>query len=586
VQFKSPSELTLRILEGPRVKLSQVFFDGNSFFPAQHLVKFFRLGEWFNKGDIEESLNKIRHLYQEHGYLRAEIETGELDVSELKQVSYFPVPFRTKKADCMTLHCKVSEGAKYHFGTITYPRNLEFSDSAVPETGELFRESCLTGMKNEIVEHIQQDGRLPKQVRILKRVREGKKQVDITVDAEVYPPLLITRIEFTGNQRFSDSFYRRELELDERSIFHPLDLERSVHQLMKAGTLSELSTEDVELNVDEKRLEVELLFRLNERKRQGIFYSFGPGQYGGLEASVFYSILNLFGLGEALGMEVSAGDITSGFAVQLASRYLFGSDLPISILMGLFSRQTGIRLPGVDHQIFSLLGARETGISGQLSYRVRTKGDVGVAFAYAHRGSETRHFLFTPFLNNSRGVSMANRVSLFRGKEEAWNLRPSFVWKQKPWRSLSLGLRGSHAFFFGNQAPLTERLFIGPDSVRGFSVAGPVGKDNENFTYVGGDTLVAFNSEYSISLAKPLSLVPFLDIGWNPALANVGSYEPSSYIKELPRCSTGPELRVKISRLPQFRLIFSWNPLRLDSEPGLAQFREPGFNFRVGFDHW
>ena len=51
----------------------------------------------------------------------------------------------------------------------------------------------------------------------------------------------------------------------------------------------------------------------------------------------------------------------------------------------------------------------------------------------------------------------------------------------------------------------------------------------------------------------------------------------------LPRCSTGSELRLRLHSFPQFRLILAWNPLRLNLDQVLAQFREPAFNFRVGF---
>ena len=136
------------------------------------------------------------------------------------------------------------------------------------------------------------------------------------------------------------------------------------------------------------------------------------------------------------------------------------------------------------------------------------------------------------------------------------------------------------------QAPLSERLFTGPNTVRGFSLSGPLGIKEETPAYIGGDTLIAFNSEYAVPVAKPVSLVPFLDVGLSTNLAELKENNILTNTNKLPRCSTGSEVRVKVPRLPQLRLIFSWNPFRLDPEPGLAQFREPAFNFRVGLARW
>jgi hypothetical protein len=60
-----------------------------------------------------------------------------------------------------------------------------------------------------------------------------------------------------------------------------------------------------------------------------------------------------------------------------------------------------------------------------------------------------------------------------------------------------------------------------------------------------------------------------------------GRYEDVT--DKLLRSSAGSEMRVKVSRFPHVRLIFSWNPLRLD-DWRFQDFVDLAFNFRVGLD--
>ena len=587
VQFEPSSHgFTLKVSEGPKARLSQVCFEGNKYLSDDHLATFFKLGDWFSQGDVAGSLEGIRKYYENEGFIRAKTEVGPLRVSRRRSISYFPVPFRFKNASCASLKCIISEGPKYHFGEIAFPDGFDLGDLTLPEPGGVFRQDLLARMKAKIIRRFQQEGQLLKKLTLLQEVREDLHCVDVMVDVETYPTLLINRIEFTGNERFPDSFYRRELVIYEKGIFHPADLEQSLLRLSRTGTLEPLAAEDIELTVDEEALEIDVLLRLKERNRQGVLYSFGPGQLGGLEASLVYSILNLVGLGEALGLGVSIGDSSTGVAVQFASHYLLGTDLPVSVVLGLFRQHTGISLPGVDEEILDLLGMKEKGVTGQLNYRLSSKQSVALGLSLAQRDSGTRHLLFSPSLSSGNHWKISQRVSLLKGVENSWNLRPSIDWTQKAWEKLEFRISGSHSFFFGNQEPFSERLFIRPGYVRGFSFAGPLGIRDETPAPVGGDTLISFNSAYAVPVAKPVSLVPFLDMGWISNLTRLDEYKILENTDKLPRCSTGSELRVKVPRLPEVRLIFSWNILRLKPEPSLAQFREPAFNFRIGFDRW
>ena len=106
---------------------------------------------------------------------------------------------------------------------------------------------------------------------------------------------------------------------------------------------------------------------------------------------------------------------------------------------------------------------------------------------------------------------------------------------------------------------------------------------------MGADTLASFSSEYQIPLPKSLSLVPYFDTG--VSLASSGTPGTQRLLQETNRqwrASTGFEIRLRpLKSMPVTRLIFSWNPIRLDKILSLngipTRLRDPALSFRISF---
>jgi outer membrane protein insertion porin family len=185
-----------------------------------------------------------------------------------------------------------------------------------------------------------------------------------------------------------------------------------------------------------------------------------------------------------------------------------------------------------------------------------------------------------------------------------------------PYGKLSTGEPMSPPFF--------ERLFSGGEfSLRGFDIRSvspwaftrSARKDNagnplidpttglpfisEQLIPVGGDTTALFTGEYRIPLVGPLQLNAFADFGTSIVLReeNLVVFGPDTFIELLGntnkvwRLSTGGEIQFLLPVINQpFRLIFAYNPLRLDTDVvfrGIRfPLREPTTNvrFTVGYN--
>ncbi len=124
--------------------------------------------------------------------------------------------------------------------------------------------------------------------------------------------------------------------------------------------------------------------------------------------------------------------------------------------------------------------------------------------------------------------------------------------------------------------PLERRLYPDDRLVRGFphgalsawSYDPALSDSSMQLQPSGADTVLGLSSEYRVPIHGRLSGAAFLDFGWTGLTQRDTEGTPAilSKTNRLLRASTGGELRLLIPGLNQpARLIFSWNPLRLNS---------------------
>ncbi|HUV12254.1 MAG TPA: POTRA domain-containing protein, partial [Acidobacteriota bacterium] len=428
---ESKEGFTFKVCEGPRARLRRVQFTGNSAFSESELAEHFGVGDWFSEGGNIGALIQLKKTYQNRGFASASLRESSLSLLEYKDSAYLGLPFFERAQNGVFLEIAVFEGPEYRIGRVNWPPELSAGELALPKQGDLYREQDLVALQDGIGTYYSQQGFLVKSLKILRSFRDDAGRVDLTVLTVTYPELLVCRIDFCGNENFPDSFYRRELEIEEGRCLEPIALEKSLLRLASTGTLTSIKPDDVELDIDEDLQEVSILLNLHEKDRRRVEYSLDPRGAYGLTGSVFVSVLNLLQLGETLGVEVNYGDQTTGFALGLASRYLIGTDLPVTLLLGFFKRHTGFSIPGLDDELRTLLGVKRRGFTGLLAYRLSGGDKAGVSLTLedvTQLGTTSRHFEFEPFWEVAGGlpgdsVRVSNRFSFFPGETLAWNYR-------------------------------------------------------------------------------------------------------------------------------------------------------------------
>ncbi len=593
---------SLRVNEGPRARLGSVLFEGNRALPAPRLRGLLGASGRLDFDRLEAGLDRIRHAYRDAGYPEVDLETPRVEVVERTERDHFPLPFRRVRRQRVRLTVPLEEGAQYRFGAV--PPHPDCADVAYPERDEVYSVSRLLELRNQLQRCFFEQGRLLQDLQVAESFQSESNRVDLRVHASLLPPLEIGRIEFRGHQRFPDPFYRRELLIEEGRLLDPRLLEASLSRLLATGALRSLDRSHVELALRDRET-VDINIELEERDPRKVEFSLGPDGLGGVEASLAYTVFNLLGLGEKMGLDLNVGSHSSEAAVGLASRYLLGTQIPAALALRFFRRNTSFRLPGVEQPLQRLLERDSWGFEGGGSYRVTGRQQALVSYSFERVRAPIAGRRVTVFPqweyrledgNQDWLLRLGERLSLSDSPDRFGSFRTDVVLGRQrdpgrlDVRTADFRFHFAYGHFFGRAEPLFDRLFRDSGELRTFALtAGPWAElPDATLSPVGGDTLWSFSTDYQLPVADRAALVPFFDLG---AVRASSALQPGRILADTDgvlRASLGTELRLKVSkRLPTARLIAAWRPLRLDTlietAQGPSRLRESPFAIKIVF---
>ena len=337
--------LTFIVVEGPKVKLGDIKFEGNTVFSDRQLVRsmkysrpvgappfFYWFHKTYDKDRIGADLENIRDLYRDHGYFFAlpkEPETKMVDTGN-RWPFFFWSWGHGKRVD---IKISIEEGAQYRLGTFHI------------RGAKLFREDRLAtvlGMK-------------PGDVFALSKVRKAIDNytklygswgyINFTADPDIEPDnrkkvinlaldfvedyqYTVHRIEFSGNTKTRDKVIRRELLTDEGGVFNSQYWDLSVLKMNQLGFFDEIKKEDYDIKQNSKDKTVDILVKVKEKGKNSIGFSGGISGLAGNFVGLNYATNNFLGLGATLSLAFSWGTFQKLYSFGFTEPYLF--DKPIT----------------------------------------------------------------------------------------------------------------------------------------------------------------------------------------------------------------------------------------------------------------
>lgn len=337
--------LSFIVVEGPKVKVGSVRFQGNTVFSSHRLERAMKYSKpfgappwfyWFHKTydkeKIQADLEQIRELYQDHGYFYALPKEPQTKMVDTRR----PLPFfflgrgRGKRVD---ITIPVEEGSQYRLGRFVIRGNKLFKQGQLApvlqlKSGDIFNLSRVRKSLENYRKLYGQFGYINFTASPDIDADRKKHIINLALDFDEEKQYFVHRIEFTGNTKTRDKVIRRELLVYEGNVFNTGLWDLSVLRVNQLGFFDPIKKEDYEIRQNNKEGTVDIGLKVKEKGRNSIGFSGGVSGLAGNFVGVNYATNNFLGLGETLSLQFEVGTFEKLYSFGFTEPYLF--DRPIT----------------------------------------------------------------------------------------------------------------------------------------------------------------------------------------------------------------------------------------------------------------
>jgi outer membrane protein insertion porin family len=343
-------QVNFNIKEGPVVKVGQIKFVGNQHVSALVLRRSMKnlkpigipysiifedlFPQTFDASKLEEDTERVRQAYRDRGYANAAVEQPKTQIRDEGGLNW--LTFRPNKGKRIDILMGIEEGDRYRLGSITFTGNKAVNNlkalraTFAMKDGDWFNATAMgKGLENlkkayGTLGYIN-FGAVPKPT-----YDDQKKTVSWDIDIDEGKPFYVSRIEFSGNTITRDRVIRRELMLDEGSVYNSQLWEYSLLRLNQLEYFDPLKVDqDSEAHQDPDNGTVELLLKVKEKGKNSIGMNGGLSGGTGAFIGLNYQTNNFLGLGETLSLQANLGNLSRTFTFGFTQPYI--KNRPIQI---------------------------------------------------------------------------------------------------------------------------------------------------------------------------------------------------------------------------------------------------------------
>ncbi|HLZ13272.1 MAG TPA: outer membrane protein assembly factor BamA [Candidatus Acidoferrum sp.] len=358
--------LIFKIDEGPKVKVGKIKFTGNHAFSDRKLIRAMRndrpygiplyiadipvLSKTFDRDKLNEDLEVgVRGLYQDNGYFRVLVAPNGPIIENLDtRNNRLGVPLILGKSNgkAVNITIPIEEGNRYTMGTLKIvsadpDKQLSLKVDALKsffplKQGDILDVDKLRKALKDYTSEYGRFGFIDFTAEPEFDIDDAKKIINLTLRFDEQKQYYVRRIDFSGNTTTRDKVIRRELLLDEGSLFDKRAWEISVLRLNQLDYFDRIEADKaVEIKRNTKEGTVDLNVKVKEKGKQSIGLNGGVSGLAGGFIGLTYQTNNFLGLGETLTFSAQFGSLQRSFQFGFTEPYLF--DRPISTGFTLFS---------------------------------------------------------------------------------------------------------------------------------------------------------------------------------------------------------------------------------------------------------
>ena len=531
-------DLVFEINEGDVTGIKRITFIGNEHFSDGTLRgkirtvestwwRFLSSDDRFDPDRLNLDRELLRKFYLSEGYADFRVESAVAELSP--------------KRDGFFLTFTIQEGERYKLGKVDISTRFQGLDVDTLKSyltvseGDWYDANEVDKTVTALSDAVGSLGYAFVDVRPNIRRNRETHTIDITFNIQEGPRVYVERIDISGNTRTLDKVIRREFRLAEGDAFSTAKVRRSEQRLKNLGFFEKVDVSATPGSTPDK---TDLQVQVVEQSTGEISFGAGYSSVGGILGDISIRERNLLGKGQDLRLGLSLGTLSSLVDLSFTEPYFL--DRPLAAGFDIF-RTSNNRQAIASYSDASLGFALRAG------------------WAYTEHTSQTVRYTLrqtniydvqpfaSPVVQSQAGESVTSEIS----ETLSWDTRDQRLNPTKGWlirHTIAVaGLIGDNYYFrttadatfyqqivedfvasisgsVGYIAPfnntnlrLTNRFFIGGDSLPGWAVGGIGPRDGNTGDSLGGQYYYTGMGELSfpLGLPKEIGIVgkAFVDVG-------------------------------------------------------------------------
>ena len=319
--------LVFEIVEGRVTEVQRISFTGNKRFSDRRLRRAIETGQaglfsflfrndTYDEARLELDKQLLRQFYLERGYVDFEVRSASASLS--------------RERNGFFLSFTISEGEQYSYGDITVSALAEGLDQEEFER-ELFLRSGRVYNAKDLERQIDNLADLAGSrgfafVDVEPRITKNEEDltVDIEFDLVQGPRVFVERIDIQGNSQTLDRVIRRQFRIVEGDAFNATEINRAEQRIQALRFFSEVDVRAREGSAPDRSI---VSVRVEEAPTGSLNFGASFSSGDGLAGTVSLRERNFLGRGQFVSVDLSSGSVAQNLGLSFTEPALFDRDL-------------------------------------------------------------------------------------------------------------------------------------------------------------------------------------------------------------------------------------------------------------------
>jgi outer membrane protein insertion porin family len=331
-------DLIFEISEGEKTTVRRIAFVGNRAYSARQLkdaiktsetglLSFLSGNDIYDADRVEADRDLLRRFYLKRGYADARIVSAQAQFdAALKGI---------------VVTFTIDEGEPYRFGTIDIDSHVpeldghSLANRLLMRTGDVYNKEAIDKTIDDLTITLAKRGYPFGTVRARSGRNADGKLIDLVFSIEEGPRNYVERINIRGNRITRDYVIRREFDISEGDAYNRALIDRAERRLKALDYFKE-----VKITTEPGSAPDRVVVNVDVKEQQTGELSFGGGYSttDGIVGNVSIGDRNFFGRGEAAKLSVTYGQYAKSGDLSFTEPYIFGT--PMWFSADIFGKET------------------------------------------------------------------------------------------------------------------------------------------------------------------------------------------------------------------------------------------------------